>query len=74
MKEAITSGEIGKQGFVNKGFIFFAHENLCHILKKYTEIVIAHLLDLEDGLLRLLISVSFYLCNLCFCEFLYRIC
>ena len=31
-------------------FFFFAHEYLCQILKKQTEIVIVHLLDLEDGL------------------------
>ena len=33
-KEAITSGEIGKQSFCYRGFIFFAHEYLCQILKR----------------------------------------
>ena len=28
------SGEIGKQSFGYTGFIFFAHEYLCKILKK----------------------------------------
>ena len=46
MKEAITSAEIGEQSFGYPGFVFFAHEYL---------ILIAHLLDLEDGLLRLLV-------------------
>ena len=55
LKEAITSVEIVEQSFGYTGSIFLAHENLCHILKKYTEIVIALFLDLEDGLLRLLI-------------------
>ena len=34
MKEAITSAEIGEQSFGYTGFIFFAHEYLCQILKK----------------------------------------
>ena len=37
---------------VTQVLLFFAHEFLCQILKNWTEIVIAHLLDLEDGLLR----------------------
>ena len=55
LKEAIASGEIGEQSFGYTGFIFLAHEYLCQILKISTETVIAHLLDLEDGLLQLLI-------------------
>ena len=34
LKEAITLGEIGEQSFGYTGFIFFAHEYLCQILKK----------------------------------------
>ena len=34
LKEAITSGEIGEQNFSYTGFIFFAHECFCQILKK----------------------------------------
>ena len=34
LKEAITSGEIGEQSSGYTGFIFFAHEYLCQMLKK----------------------------------------
>ena len=42
LREAITSGEIGERSFGYTGFVFLAHEYLCQILKKQTEIVIAH--------------------------------
>ena len=55
LEEAITSGEIGKQSYTGYTvFIFRPWIFMSNIKENWTEIVIVHLLDLEDGLLRLL--------------------
>ena len=52
-------GEIGERSFGCTAFIF----SPMNTYVKYTEIVIVHLLDLEDGLLQLLMQFEVLTCR-----------